>query len=98
MVRFADELGYDGYPELKEAIEELAKTRLTSLQRIEVSDERIGKGRTLKSVLQADIQNLKDTLEAVDEAAFKQAVQMLKSARRVYILGVRSCAALAAFT
>ena len=97
VVRFAIELGYDGYPELEAALEELVKNRLTSVQRIEVSTERINQEHVLTSVLHADIENLKETLEGVDEAQFNQVVHTLKHARRVYILGVRSCASLASF-
>ncbi len=97
VVRFADELGYDGYPAMAEALEKLAKDRLTSVQRIEVSDERLGKEHILTTVLHEDIDNLKATLEHVDETAFSETVQLLKGARRIYILGVRSCASLAGF-
>ncbi len=97
VVRFAIELGYDGYPELGAALEELVKNRLTSVQRMEVSTGHINHEHVLASVLHADIENLKDTLDEVDEEQFAKAVSMIKQARRVYILGVRSCAALASF-
>lgn len=97
VVRFANELGYDGYPSLQRALEELVKKRLTTLQRIEVSKERVKKNHVLTSVLQSDMENIKATLESVNESEFRHAVELLKSARRIYILGVRSCAALASF-
>ena len=97
VVRFANELGYDGYPSLQRALEELVKVRLTSLQRMEVSRGRMDQSHMLTSILQADMDNIKATLEMADEGEFKNAVDAILNARRIYILGVRSCAALAAF-
>ena len=97
VVRFALELGYGGYPELQSALEEVVRNRLTSVQRIDVSGERIDARHILQSVLKSDRQNLKETLETADEEEFGRTVAMLKNARRIYVLGVRSCAALASF-
>lgn len=97
VVRFANELGYDGYPKLQRALEELVKTKLTSIQRVEVTSDRIDQSHILKSVLQSDAEKIKTTLEEIDEAVFDLAIDMILGARRVYILGVRSSAALASF-
>ncbi|MDA3846532.1 MAG: MurR/RpiR family transcriptional regulator [Vallitaleaceae bacterium] len=97
VVRFANELGYDGYPKLQRALEELVKTKLTSIQRMEVTTDRIDKSHVLKSVLQSDADKIKHTIEEIDEADFDRAVDMILSAKRIYILGVRSSAPLASF-
>lgn len=97
VVRFANELGYDGYPKLQRALEELVKTKLTSFQRVEVTSDRIDKSHVLKSVLQSDAEKIKHTLEEIDEDIFNQAIDMILGARKIYILGVRSCASLAGF-
>ena len=97
VVRFANELGYDGYPSLQRALEELVKVRLTALQRMEVSKGRMDQSHILTSILQADMDNIKATLEMADEEEFKNAVDAILRSRRIYILGVRSCASLAAF-
>ncbi|GMQ61802.1 MurR/RpiR family transcriptional regulator [Vallitalea maricola] len=97
VVRFANELGYDGYPKLQRALEELVKTKLTSFQRVEVTSDRIDKNHVLKSVLQSDAEKIKHTLEEIDEDIFNEATSMILGARKIYILGVRSCASLAGF-
>ena len=97
VVRFANELGYDGYPSLQRALEELVKVRLTALQRMEVSKGRMDQSHILTSILQADMDNIKATLEMADEEGFKKAVDAILRSRLIYILGVRSCASLAAF-
>ena len=97
VVRFAIELGFDGYPELQRALQELVRTRLTSFERIEVSDALIGDKEILDQVLLSDIEKLRKTLESVDREAFDRAVDRIISARRIYILGVRSSATLAGF-
>ena len=97
VVRFANELGYDGYPKLQRALEELVKNKLTSIQRMEVTSDRIDKSHVLKSVLQSDAEKIKHTMEEIDYKVFDQAVDMILSGRNIYILGVRSCASLAGF-
>lgn len=97
VVRFANELGYDGYPKLQRALEELVKTKLTSIQRVEVSSDRIDQQHILKSVLQSDAEKIKHTLEEVDEEVFDKAVEKILNARKIYIIGVRSSSALANF-
>lgn len=97
VVRFADELGYDGYPKLQRALEELVKNKLTSIQRMEVTSDRIDKGHVLKSVLQSDAEKIKHTLEEIEPEVFDQAIEMILNAKNIYIIGVRSCASLASF-
>lgn len=97
VVRFANELGYDGYPKLQRALEELVKNKLTSIQRMEVTSDRIDKTHVLKSVLQSDAEKIKHTLEEIDPEVFDQAIEMILGAKNIYIIGVRSCASLASF-
>ena len=97
VVRFAVELGYDGYPSMQKALQEMVVNRLTSVQRIEVANDRIGDQNVLVSVLQADMEKLRQTMETVDKDAFDAAVKAILGAERVYILGVRSAAPLANF-
>lgn len=97
VVRFALELGYDGYPDLQRAVQELVRSKLTSNQRIEVSNQRFGDGDILDNVLLSDINKIKYTLENIDRASFEAAVDAIVEARQAYILGVRSSSALASF-
>ena len=97
VVRFASQLGYKGYPGFQKALEELVRNRLNSIQRMEVAYGRIGQGEIIETVLQADIDKIRLTMNQVDKAAFQQAVDMIKNARKVYIVGIRSCAPLAEF-
>ena len=97
VVRFAMELGYAGYPELQKAMQEMVVNRLTAVQRIEVTNDRIGNQDILNMVLQSDMEKLRQTGEIVSREDFRQAVDAILSARRVFILGVRSTAPLANF-
>jgi len=96
VVRFAVELGFDGYPSMQKAIQEMVLNRLTNVQRIEVAHDRIGED-VISTVLHADMEKLRQTGELLDRAEFRAAVQAILDAERVYILGVRSCAPLAQF-
>ena len=97
VVRFADELGYAGYPDLRRALRELVHTNLTSFQRVEVSDTIIGDREVLEQVLLADAEKIRQTLDSIDRTAFNKAVDHIVNAKRVYIIGVRSSATLAGF-
>ena len=97
VVRFAAELGYDGYPSMQCSLQKMIRNRLTSVQRIEVSNDRIGDQDLLSSVLQSDIEKIRLTLEEVDRQSFDRAVDAIVSARKIYIMGVRSSASLATF-
>lgn len=97
VVRFALELGFDGYPALQHMVQETVRMRLTSLQRIEVTNKRFGTTSVLDAVLSSDAEKIKYTLEHIDRAAFDRAVEAILGARTIYIIGVRSSSALAEF-
>ena len=97
VVRFAVELGFDGYPEMQKAMQEMVMNRLTSVQRIEVANDRIGNQDVLAKVLQADADKIRQTAETVSREHFQTAVEVILKARRIYLLGVRSAAPLANF-
>ena len=97
VVRFAVELGYDGYPSMQKAMQEMVVNRLTAVQRIEVANDRIGNQDVVSMVLQADADKLRQTGDTVDRHAFQAAVDAILGAKRVFILGVRSAAMLANF-
>lgn len=97
VVRFATHLGYKGYPEFQKALEEMVRNKLNSIQRMEVTYGRISQSHILETVLQSDQEKNKDTLEHIDEHAFELAVDTIIKAKHIYIVGIRSCAPLAAF-
>ena len=97
VVRFAVELGFDGYPEMQKAMQEMVMNRLTSVQRIEVANDRIGNQDILGKVLQADAEKIRQTAETISHDDFRTAVDAILRANHVYILGVRSAAPLANF-
>ena len=97
VVRFANELEYEGYPELQDALQKMVRTRLTSVQRMEVTDHLIGDGDVLEKVLISDAEKIRDTLDEIDREAFAGAVDRIVNARRIYIIGVRSSSTLAGF-
>ena len=97
VVRFALELGYEGYPRMQKVLQEMVKNKLTAIQRMEISSSRIDEYNILKSVLQSDMEKIKITMEEIDYEAFNATVECISNARHVYILGVRSSAPLAYF-
>ena len=97
VVRFVMELGYVGYPEFQKALQELIRTKLTALQRVEVTNHLIGEGDVLEKVLQANVENIRHTMDGISRAAFRDAVDAMVRARNIYIMGVRSSAMLADF-
>lgn len=96
-VRFATQLGYQGYPEFQRALEELVRNKLNSIQRMEVTFGRVPQSEILDTVFQSDINKIKLTMEDIDHEAFDLAVETVLQARTIYIVGIRSCAPLASF-
>lgn len=97
VVRFATLLGYKGYPEFQKAIEEMVQEKLNSIERIEVATGNMSGNEVLESVLRADAEKIKLTIDNIDRQAFETAVDIMLEARHIYVVGVRSCAALASF-
>lgn len=97
VVRFATEIGFEGYPELQRALQEMIRNRLTAVQRMEVTTSQIGTGDVLEKVMSQDIEKIRHTLERTSKDDFKKAVDIITSSKTIYIIGVRSAAALASF-
>ena len=97
VVRFAVELGFDGYPSMQRTLQELVRNKLTSVQRIEVANDRIGNQDVVSTVLQADIDTLRKTSETLDRREMDESVELILQAKRIYIIGVRSSTAIADF-
>jgi DNA-binding MurR/RpiR family transcriptional regulator len=95
VVRFAIELGFDGYPEFQHALQEIVRIKLTSFQRMDVTNSLIGDGDVLSKVLNSDINKLKRTIEEIDRDAFDASVESILSAKSIYIIGLGSSSILA---
>ena len=97
VVRFAIELGYAGYPEFQHSLQEIIRNRLTSFQRIEVTNNLIGDGNVLDKVLLSDAEKIRSTMDGIDHRSFEEAIDRIVSANTIYIIGVRSSSSLAGF-
>ncbi|MBU5677514.1 MurR/RpiR family transcriptional regulator [Alkaliphilus sp. MSJ-5] len=95
VVRFANALGFEGYPQLQKGLEEIIKTKLTTVQRVEMASEYSNEGAILKKVLKSDMDNIRTTLEKIDYDVFQQVIDKICSAEKIYIVGLRSSTALA---
>lgn len=97
VVRFAADLGYDGYPGMRKALQEMIRNRLTSVQRIEVAKDLMGDADVLKAVLNSDMEKLQQTMDSINKEHFNSAVDAIIRADHIYIVGMRSSAALSSF-
>ena len=97
VVRFANELGYEGYPELQRALKKLIRSRLTSFQRMEITNSLIGEDDVPEKVLASDIEKIRQTAAEIDHESFAAAVKNIVEAKNIYIIGVRSSSTLAGF-
>lgn len=96
VVRFAMALGYEGYPQMQHAMQELARHRLTAAQRFDMSAD-LAEEEVLPTVIRADMQNIRRTVEQLNGGEFAEVVRRLLSADTIYVLGLRSAAPLAQF-
>jgi len=97
VVRFASELGYDGYPEMRRVLQEVVRNKLTTVQRIEVATAQHEEGTIMDAVMSADAERIHSTLENINRADFDRAVNMILNAKRIYIIGTRSSTSLTSF-
>jgi len=97
VVRFAAELGFDGYPSMQKSLQEMVRNKLTSVQRLEVANDRFSNQDVVSMVLQSDLESIRMTSEALDRGALDRAVHAILRAKNIYIVGVRSSAAIAMY-
>jgi len=97
VVRFAIELGFSNYTNLQKALQNIIRNKLTALQRIELSNDFLTQKNTLKNVLEADMKNIRSTLEKIDQHTFEKIVDLLLKARKIYVIGLRGSSTLAEF-
>lgn len=95
VVRFASELGYDGYPSMQRALQDMIRSRLTSTQRIQAAGDMFQD--VLPAVIQSDIDKLRQMLSHSNRSEFDRVVDKILSSRHVYILGVRSSSFVAGY-
>ena len=97
VVRFATELGFEGYPQFQKALQELIRSKLTIVQRLDVTRARMRDDEVLRQVALSDINNIRRTIEDLDDSVFYSAVDAIVNARQVYVFGAGSCKHLAGF-
>lgn len=97
VVRFATRLGFNGYPKLQKALQEIVKNKLTTLQRVDITNEMFKNNDILESVMNLDIAKIRATLENIDRSEFSKAVDAISNADNIYVLGTRSSFALSQF-
>ena len=97
VVRFASNIGFDGYPELQKYLQEAVKSHLTSVQRMDVAASRYGSDDFIDRAFMTDIEMIKQTRDSISREAFLKSAEAINKAKKIYILGVRSSAALASF-
>lgn len=96
-VRFATLLGYNGFPEFHKALEEVVKEKLHSVQRIEISASKMTKAQVLETVMMSDAEKIRLTLDTMSKSNFEEAVDSIMKAKRIYVVGIRTCMPLATF-
>lgn len=97
VVRFASNIGFDGYPELQKYLQEMVKSHLTSVQRMDVAASRFEDDDMLDKAFAADIEMVKATRDGISRDAFEKSAEAINNSKKIYILGIRSSAALASF-
>ncbi len=97
VVRFANALGFQGYPELQTAMQEIIKNKLTTVQRVEMSSQYTNERDILTNTLKSDLENIRSTLDIADSAVFQSVIEEIFAARTIYIVGLRSSTALAQY-
>lgn len=91
VVRFANALGFSGYPKFQDALRELIKTKLTTVERVEMANRDYSSdSKILENVLKTDIDNIKETMDSLEQKSYEDAINLMISAKKVYVMGLRS--------
>lgn len=91
VVRFANALGFSGYPKFQDALQELIKTKLTTVERVEMANRDYSSdSKILENVLKTDIDNIKETMDSLEQKSYEDAINLMISAKKVYVMGLRS--------
>ncbi len=94
VVRFANAIGYEGYPQLQKELQETIKTKLTTVQRFELSKEH-QEAEYLTKIMFNDMDHIRQTIDQFDYELIHKVIGEIISAKKVYILGLRSSSVLA---
>ena len=97
VVRFAMQLGYDGYPSMQRALQEMIRGKLTSIQRIQASDGVLAGSDLVTNVLHRDMEKIRMAIDQTDPAEFERVVETIARAKRLYLIGFRSSSFLAGY-
>lgn len=97
VVRFATYLGFNGYPKLQQALQDIVKNKLTTLQRVDLSNEMFKNGDLLENVMNIDISKIRETIDSVDRTEFEKSVEAISTAENIFVLGTRSSFSLSQF-
>ncbi len=97
VVRFATQLGYDGYPSMQRALQEMIRGKLTSIQRIQASDGVLGGSDLVTNVLHRDMERIRSAIDQTDASEFDRVIDTVAGAKRIYIVGFRSSSFLAGY-
>ena len=82
VVRFATNIGFDGYPELQKYLQEMVKSHLTSVQRMEVAASRYEGSDFIDKTFSADAELIKSTRESISREAFAGSVEAINKAKK----------------
>lgn len=96
VVRFAKALDFSGYPKMQKALQQMIRSKLTTVQRMRMTDQE-SQSEILKKVLDSDIQNIRNSLSELDPLVFHDVLEEIQRARHVYVMGMRSSKLLAEY-
>lgn len=98
VVRFSLKLGYSGYRELQDELQEFIKTKLTTVQRLNlVKNNYEDKRNIIASTMETDMDNIKKIINEIDISSFNKAIKNILEAKHIYIIGLRSSYFLAGY-
>ena len=98
VVRFANRLGFDGYRELQNDLQELIKNKLTTVQRLNIAESNYKNDENvLSKIMERDMDNIKKTVNEIDPDSFQEAIDLVLKGKQIYIVGLRSSSFLAGY-
>ncbi len=97
IVRLAQALGFNGFPDFQRNLRSHFQERLTTVSRLEKTLEHPESSKSFIHILNMEMKNISGMAEANSEKTFNAAITQLWKAKRILIVGLRSAFSLAVY-
>ncbi len=95
VIRFANSLGYDGYPEFQQHLQRIIREELTAAERLQVSLDSATKNDFFSRIFVQEMENMRGLFNRLPREELRTVADAIFKADRVFVTGIRAARCLA---